>query len=123
VKDLRYSWFVNLENPWGKKRFADPDNMRTYGFIVDEASPSNPDQLPIGFAKHLDRMVNVPPLAVTCSAAPTGPLGAVSRAIGPGPLDTASGARNGVWRGGSTAPRQRPPHGFDFGGLRGAEVT
>src|SRR5690606_32066721 len=25
LKDVRYSWFVNLEMPWGRERFADPD--------------------------------------------------------------------------------------------------
>jgi hypothetical protein len=74
VKGMRYSWFVNLENPWGKTRFADPNNMRTYGFIVDEPSPANPDQLPIGFAKHFDRQVNDQLLDVTCAACHTGQL-------------------------------------------------
>jgi len=74
VSGLRYSWFVNLENPWGKTRFADPDNMRTYGFIVDEPSPANPDQLPIGFARHFDREVNDQLLDITCAACHTGQL-------------------------------------------------
>jgi len=74
VKGMRYSWFVNIENPWGKTRFADPDNMRTYGFIVDQPSPANPDQLPIGFAKHFDRDVNDQLLDVTCAACHTGQL-------------------------------------------------
>jgi hypothetical protein len=74
VEGLRYSWFVNLENPWGKTRFADPDNMRTYGFIVDKPSPANPDQLPIGFARHFDRDVNDQLLDITCAACHTGQL-------------------------------------------------
>ena len=74
VKGMRYSWFVNLENPWGKRRFADPDNLRTYGFIVDNPSARNPDQLPIGFAKHFDREVNDQLLDVTCAACHTGQL-------------------------------------------------
>lgn len=77
VEGLRYSWFVNLENPWGKTRFADPDNMRTYGFIVDTPtprSPANPDHLPIGFAKHFDREVNDQLLDITCAACHTGQL-------------------------------------------------
>jgi len=74
VSGLRYRWFVNLENPWGKTRFADPDNMRTYGFIVDQPSPANPDQLPIGFARHFDRDVNDQLLDITCAACHTGQL-------------------------------------------------
>lgn len=77
VEGLRYSWFVNLENPWGKARFADPDNMRTYGFIVDAPTPAtaaNPDQLPIGFARHFDREVNDQLLDITCAACHTGQL-------------------------------------------------
>src|SRR5688572_7846827 len=35
LKNLRYRWFVSLELPWGRKRFADPDHMRAYGFLVD----------------------------------------------------------------------------------------
>src|SRR5262245_26355568 len=34
LKDVRYSWFVNLEIPWGRTRFADPTHLRRYGFIV-----------------------------------------------------------------------------------------
>ena len=74
VSGLRYRWFVNLENPWGKTRFADPDNLRTYGFIVDKPSAANPDQLPIGFAKHFDREVNDQLLDITCAACHTGQL-------------------------------------------------
>ena len=38
---------------WGSQRFADPDHMREYGFIVDlKPSTANPYQLPVGFAHH-----------------------------------------------------------------------
>ena len=53
IKGLRYSWFVNLERPWGSQRFADPDHMREYGFLVDlKPSAANPYQLPVGFTHH-----------------------------------------------------------------------
>lgn len=72
---LRYSWFVNLEMPWGKKRFADPEHMRAYRFIVDPApTPSNPDQLPVGFARHFSTVVNEEVLDLTCAACHTGQL-------------------------------------------------
>ena len=55
LKNLRYDWLVHLEMPWGRKRFADPAHLRSYGFIVDpERTAANPDQLPVGFAKRFD---------------------------------------------------------------------
>src|ERR1017187_352595 len=35
IKDLRYSWLVNLEQAKNRKRFADPEHMRDFGFLVD----------------------------------------------------------------------------------------
>src|SRR5262245_40025320 len=35
IKGMRYSWFVNLERPWSSQRFADPEHMRGFGFLVD----------------------------------------------------------------------------------------
>ena len=47
VKGLPYSWFVNLEVPLGKPKFASPDRMNAYGFLVDGVpTPANPDLLP-----------------------------------------------------------------------------
>ncbi|MEM9058106.1 MAG: di-heme-cytochrome C peroxidase, partial [Pseudomonadota bacterium] len=72
---LRYAWFVNLEMPVGTERFADPDHLRTYRFIVDGApTPANPDQLPIGFARHYSTVVNEDVLDITCAACHTGQL-------------------------------------------------
>ena len=52
---VRYSWFVNLELPLSHDRFAAPDHMRRWRFLVDPApTPANPDQLPIGFTRHFD---------------------------------------------------------------------
>src|SRR5262245_30431920 len=52
---VRYSWFVNLELPLSRERFAAPEHMRRWRFLVDPApSPANPDQLPIGFTRHFD---------------------------------------------------------------------
>ena len=70
--NLRYSWFVNLEIPWGKKRFADADHMKAYGFIVDPATKHNPDELPLGFTKHYSREVGDYLFHITCAACHTG---------------------------------------------------
>lgn len=81
LRNMRYSWFVNLEMPWGKRRFADPEVLRRYGFILDPPTPTNPDGLPVGFTKHFDRQMNEEILDITCAACHTGQLN-VSRAGG-----------------------------------------
>jgi mono/diheme cytochrome c family protein len=74
VKDMRYSWFANLEMPIGRQRFADPAVLRRYGFIVDRPTDRNPDGLPVGFSKHFDRELNEEMLDITCAACHTGQL-------------------------------------------------
>lgn len=74
LREMRYSWFVNLEMPWGKQRFADPELLRRYGFLVDAETAANPDQLPVGFTKHYDRQMNEEMLDITCAACHTGQL-------------------------------------------------
>ncbi len=74
LKDMRYSWFVNLEMPLGSKRFADPSVLRRYGFLVDQQTAANPDQLPVGFTRHFDRTLNEELLDVTCAACHTGQI-------------------------------------------------
>ena len=72
---LRYDWFVHLELPFSKERFAAPDHMRKYRFLVDPApSPANPDQLPIGFARHFDRAIGEYVLDITCAACHSGEI-------------------------------------------------
>jgi cytochrome c5 len=75
VKDVRYSWFVNLEVPWGKTKFADPQRMSAYGFLVDNVpTPLNPDRLPVGFTGHYDPRFGENVLDLTCAACHTGEL-------------------------------------------------
>ena len=75
VKGLRYRWFVNLELASGTRRFADPDHMRAFGFVVDPAPTSaNPDRLPVGFTRHFDRDLNEDVLDLTCAACHTGEI-------------------------------------------------
>jgi len=77
VKDLRYSWFVHLERPWGYDRFADPDHLRRLGFIVDPMpTHANPHQLPLGFTKHFDPQRNEEVLDITCAACHSGQINA-----------------------------------------------
>lgn len=75
LKNLRYSWFVNLEMPLGTQRLTDPSVMRRYGFLVDdEATPLNPDRLPVGFTRHFDTTLNEELLDLTCAACHTGQI-------------------------------------------------
>ena len=75
LRDMRYDWFVNLELPWGKRRFADPLQMLSYGFQVDaEPTADNPHQLPVGFTKHYDPRLADDVLDITCATCHTGNL-------------------------------------------------
>ncbi len=75
LRNMRYAWLVNLELPWGKRKFVDPDRMRAYGFLVDPApTDANPHQLPVGFAKFYDPELNDYAVDITCAACHTGGL-------------------------------------------------
>jgi mono/diheme cytochrome c family protein len=75
VGAVRYSWFVNLELPLSHDRFAAPDHMRRWRFLVDPApTPANPDQLPIGFTRHFDPGIGEDVLDITCAACHTGEI-------------------------------------------------
>jgi mono/diheme cytochrome c family protein len=74
LEDVRYSWFANLELPWGPTRIADPSEMRRFGFLVDPPTPRNPDQLPVGFTRHFDSDLHEEMLDITCAACHTGQL-------------------------------------------------
>lgn len=74
VKGLRYEWFVHLRQPFSDTRFAAPENMGRFGFLLDPAaSPANPDHLPVGFTRHTEAD-QVSYLDITCSACHTGEL-------------------------------------------------
>ena len=73
VKGLRYEWFANLEQPRNRKRFADPENMRAFGFLVDlTPTKANPYNLPVGFAHHYDPELGEELLDITCATCHTG---------------------------------------------------
>jgi cytochrome c5 len=72
---LRYDWFIHLEMPFGETRFAAPEHMRAYRFIVDPAaSAANPDQLPLGFTRHFDEETGEYVLDITCAACHSGQI-------------------------------------------------
>jgi len=72
---IRYDWFLHLERPLSRERFADPDHMRRFRFIVDpEPTPANPDHLPIGFTRRFEPAIGDYVLDVTCAACHSGEL-------------------------------------------------
>ena len=78
LAQMRYDWFVNLERPVGRDRFAAPANMSRYGFLTDlrqQADPVwNPGNLPVGFTKYYDAKLGAELLDFTCSLCHTGEL-------------------------------------------------
>ena len=74
LKELRYSWFKNLEMPWSKTKISAPEIMRRYGFLVDPVTPANPDGMPVGFARTFDPQLNEAMLDITCAACHTGQI-------------------------------------------------
>ncbi|MCP1475265.1 mono/diheme cytochrome c family protein [Pseudomonas sp. EB276 TE3739] len=78
VKGLRYEWFQALELPFSEQRFASPEYLARFGFLVDpqqKASASNPGNLPVGFARHQNPgNASEHFLDITCAACHTGEL-------------------------------------------------
>jgi len=77
VKGLRYNWFTALELPFSEQRFATPEYLARFGFLVDpaqKATPNNPGNLPVGFARHQNPGSKEEFLDVTCAACHTGEL-------------------------------------------------
>ncbi|MEK1907915.1 MAG: di-heme-cytochrome C peroxidase [Pseudomonas sp.] len=84
VKGLRYEWFTALEQPFSKEKFASLDYLARFGFLVDpqqKATPLNPGNLPVGFARHQDDEGGEQYLDITCSACHTGELHYKGQAI------------------------------------------
>jgi mono/diheme cytochrome c family protein len=77
VKGLEYDWFRALELPFSRAKFAAPDYLARFGFLVEpgqQATASNPANLPVGFARHEDDETGRAYLDVTCAACHTGEL-------------------------------------------------
>jgi hypothetical protein len=77
VKGLRYDWFNALELPFSQQRFASPEYLARFGFLIDpgqKATPDNPGNLPVGFARHQNPGSQDEFLDITCAACHTGEL-------------------------------------------------
>lgn len=77
VKGLRYDWFKELELPFSEQRFAAPEYLARFGFLIDpeqKATPNNPANLPVGFARHQNPGSQDEFLDITCAACHTGEL-------------------------------------------------
>ena len=78
VKGLRYEWFQALELPFSEQRFASPEYLARFGFLVDpqqKANANNPGNLPVGFARHQNPgNASEHYLDITCAACHTGEL-------------------------------------------------
>jgi mono/diheme cytochrome c family protein len=77
VKGLRYDWFNALELPFSHERFASPEYLARFGFLIDpgqKATPNNPGNLPVGFARHQNPGSQDEFLDITCAACHTGEL-------------------------------------------------
>ncbi|MDR6913848.1 mono/diheme cytochrome c family protein [Pseudomonas sp. 3296] len=77
VKGLRYDWFNALELPFSQQRFASPEYLARFGFLIDpgqKATPNNPGNLPVGFARHQNPGSLDEFLDITCAACHTGEL-------------------------------------------------
>ncbi|HVK74946.1 MAG TPA: di-heme-cytochrome C peroxidase [Kofleriaceae bacterium] len=70
---MPYKWFINLEQANNKTKFIAADNFERMGFLVDPPSPTNPDGLPIGFAKDTTP-TGGDAVGITCAACHTGEL-------------------------------------------------
>lgn len=84
VKGLRYEWFTALELPFSQQRFASPEYLARFGFLVDPAqkpTPDNPGNLPVGFTRHQNAGSNAQYLDITCAACHTGELHFKGQAI------------------------------------------
>ncbi|TWC28976.1 hypothetical protein FBY03_13218 [Pseudomonas sp. SJZ079] len=77
VKGLRYDWFSALELPLSTSKFATPDYLARFGFLIDplqQPSALNPANLPVGFARHEDKETGIHYLDISCAACHTGEL-------------------------------------------------
>ncbi len=77
VKGLRYDWFTALELPFSQQRFAAPEYLARFGFLIDpkqKPTPNNPGNLPVGFARHQNPGSPDAFLDITCAACHTGEL-------------------------------------------------
>jgi len=65
---MPYDTLVHLEQPGSDAPFTAPENMARFRFLPQRETPNNPDALPVGFARHDDRV------GLTCAACHTGQI-------------------------------------------------
>ena len=70
---LPYSWFLNLEQAKNRQNLRASANMRKMGFLDDGVSATNPDGLPVGFARDVNA-ARGDALGLTCAACHTGQI-------------------------------------------------
>ena len=97
---MPYAWFVALEQPLAQAPFHDVAYMAKFGFLADGGpNSSNPDGLPVGFAKTSDpaQQPNNPATTwagITCAACHTGQVNYKNTGVriegGPALIDLAS---------------------------------
>ncbi|MEJ2669401.1 MAG: di-heme-cytochrome C peroxidase [Gammaproteobacteria bacterium] len=68
---MPYQWFLALEQADNEHLFRSDANINGYRYIPAEASPLNPDALPVGFAKHTDTANQQAWVGMTCAACHT----------------------------------------------------
>ncbi|AHL77606.1 hypothetical protein CH92_02995 [Stutzerimonas stutzeri] len=71
IKGLEYDWFGALELPLSRAKFAAPNYLARFGFLIDpaqKATARNPGNLPVGFARHEDDETGKAYLDVSCAA-------------------------------------------------------
>jgi mono/diheme cytochrome c family protein len=62
---MSYDLLIHLEQPDNQQPFIAPANLTRFRLLNQHATPNNPDALPVGFARHGDKM------GLTCAACHT----------------------------------------------------
>src|SRR5437764_324511 len=65
---LPYDWYLALEQASSTTLFRDSAKMERLRFTQGPTSTLNPDGLPIGFTKNVDRATGVSYVGLTCAA-------------------------------------------------------
>ncbi len=70
---MPYKWFLHLKLAGSETSFLDADHVRQMGYIARKPEAENPDGLPIGFVKNVDKQGRGY-VGLTCAACHTGQL-------------------------------------------------
>lgn len=62
---MSYDLLIHLEQPGSQRPFIQPENLTRFRLLNQHATPNNPDALPVGFARHGDKV------GFTCAACHT----------------------------------------------------